>query len=471
MRKLVVSLSAPVLALATISVACSDSGSSVAQGSQTTGGGSGAASGSPGSGSNEGSGTSGAGASGSPGGSGSNEGSGISNGGSGNNAVVDAGSGANSSGANTGAVDGAAAADAGDGSKTSNGADGAASSWTGTWAAAPDGTCGAAAGQTVRSIVHTSIGGNAARVRISNARGNGPLHISNVHLAQRTTGSSIDVATDKALTFAGQPDVTVAAGMFALSDGADFVVKPTSDVAISFFVVSSSGGTCQQNPFQTNYAAAGNMVSSPTLNGGGGGYLYALGLDVQNPAAEGAVVALGASITTGFRTASDTNKRWPNLLAAKLVAANRVIGVLNEGISGEGTSNALARFPRDVLSQTNVKWVIFSDDPINDLGRSTPAIDIGQMKQMMMMAHAQGVKFLCSTLTPFTPDEPKRTMVIDFVKSAGSGCDGIVDQDTATHDPASPMQWNPAFNSGDSLHPNAAGMQAIADIVDLTLFK
>ncbi|HVR03074.1 MAG TPA: hypothetical protein VMT47_13135, partial [Polyangia bacterium] len=56
-------------------------------------------------------------------------------------------------------------------------------SWTGTWTAAPDGTCSAATGQTVRSIVHTSIGGNAARVRISNARGNGPLHISNVHLA------------------------------------------------------------------------------------------------------------------------------------------------------------------------------------------------------------------------------------------------------------------------------------------------
>jgi len=51
--------------------------------------------------------------------------------------------------------------------------------------------------------------------------------------------------------------------MFALSDGADFVVEPTSDVAISLFVVSSSGGTCQPNAFQTNYATTGNMVSSP----------------------------------------------------------------------------------------------------------------------------------------------------------------------------------------------------------------
>jgi lysophospholipase L1-like esterase len=343
--------------------------------------------------------------------------------------------------------------------------------WTGTWAAAPQG-CGAGAGQTVRSIVRTSIGGNAARVRISNAMGNGPLHISNVHLAQRTTASSIDPATDKALTFNGQPDVTVPAGMFASSDGVDFVVKPTSDVAISFFVVSSSGGTCQPNAFQTNYAATGNMVSSPTLNSGpNDSYLYALGLDVQNPAAEGAVVALGASITTGFNAGSNNNQRWPNLLAVRLVAANRTIGVLNEGISGDGTPGALGRFEHDVLSQTNVKWVIFSDDPINDLGGSTAEADIAQIKMMISMAHARGVKFLCSTLTPFTPVEPKRTTVINFIKSADSGCDGIVDQDTATHNPAAPTTWAQQFDSGDGLHPNAAGMQAIANIVDLAMFK
>ncbi|HEY2899736.1 MAG TPA: GDSL-type esterase/lipase family protein [Polyangia bacterium] len=387
-------------------------------------------------------------------------------GGSGGMAVIDAGG----SGGALGGTD-APVADTGTDAPASGDAS-STSVWTGTWAAAPDGTCGASVGQTLRTIVHTSIGGNAARVRVSNARGGGALHISNVHLAQRTTGSSIDVATDKALTFAGQPDVTVAAGMFALSDGADFVVKPLSDVAISFFVMASSGGTCQQNPFQTNYAAAGNMVSAPTLNGGGGGYIYVLGLDVQNPAAEGAVVALGASITTGFRAPSDTNQRWPNLLAVKMANANRVIGVLNEGISGEGTSNALARFNRDVLGQTNVKWVIFSDDPINDLGGSTPAIDEGQMKMMMTMAHAKGVKFLCSTLTPYLPVEPKRAMVVDFIKSADSGCDGIIDQETATRDPGKqPATWLAKFNSGDSLHPNAAGMQAIADIVDLTVFK
>jgi lysophospholipase L1-like esterase len=358
--------------------------------------------------------------------------------------------------------------------EASPGRDGGGNVWTGTWAAAPQ-ACGGVAGQTVRSIVHTSIGGSAARVRISNAFGNGPLHISDVHLGQRTTGSSIDPSTEKALTFSGQPDVTVAAGMFALSDGADFAVKALSDVAISFFVISSSGGTCQPNAFQTNYVVGGNIVSSPTLSAAqnNGSYLFVLGLDVQNPAAEGAVVTLGASITTGFRAASDTNQRWPNLLAVRLANANQAIGVLNEGISGDGTSNALTRFDRDVLSQTNVKWVIFSDNPINDLGggQSNATTDINQMKMMLRMAHAKGVKFLCSTLTPYVPAEPGRTTVNNFVKSAASGCDGIIDQDTATHDPAAPMMWAALFNSGDNLHPNAAGMRAIAAIIDLAVFK
>jgi hypothetical protein len=175
--------------------------------------------------------------------------------------------------------------------------------------------------------------------------------VSDVHLAQVTTGSSIDPTTDKTLMFNGQPNVTIAAGMFAVSDGADFVVTALSDVAVSFFVVSSSGGTCQPNAFQTNYSAAGNMVASATLGGAQtNSYLYLSNLDVLNPNAEGAVVTLGASITDGFQQgAPGTNRRWPNDLAVRLVNANRVVGVLNEGISGDGVKNAVNRFDRDVL--------------------------------------------------------------------------------------------------------------------------
>jgi lysophospholipase L1-like esterase len=45
-----------------------------------------------------------------------------------------------------------------------------------------------------------------------------------------------------------------------------------------------------------------------------------------------------------------------------------------------------------------------------------------------------------------------------------------VDIDTATHDPANPQQYLPAYDNGDHLHPNTNGLQAIADAVDLSLF-
>jgi lysophospholipase L1-like esterase len=275
--------------------------------------------------------------------------------------------------------------------------------------------------------------------------------------------------------FAGQPAVTIHAGMFAVSDGADFAVKALSDVAVSFFVVSNSGATCHNAGFQTNYSVAGNMVSAAALAGAqtNGSYFFLSNLDVLNPAAEGAVVTLGASITDGFQAPSDANRRWPNDLAVRLVMGNRVIGVLNQGISADGVRNAIARFDRDVLSQPNVKWVIFSDNPINDLGggRGTAQAEIDGIRTMITRAHDRGVKFLCSTLTPFVPSEPARSMVNTFIRGAGSGCDGIVDQDTATHNPAAPTQWLQAFNSGDSLHPNVAGLQAIADAVNFDLFR
>jgi lysophospholipase L1-like esterase len=327
----------------------------------------------------------------------------------------------------------------------------------------------------MRQIVRTSIGGSSARVRISNTFGPGPVQLRDVHLAQRTTGSSIDPATDKALTFGGKLEVTVAAGAFAVSDGVDFTVKPLSDVAVSFYVVSNDGATCQPSAWQTNYSANGNVVSSATLSGAqtNGSYYFVSNLDVLNPAAEGAVVALGASITNGFYATTDANQRWPNLLAARLLNGNRVIGVLNEGISGDGVANAVSRFDRDVLSQPNVRWVIFSDNAINDLGggRATAQQDIDRMKMMIGSAHAKGIQFLCSTLTPFVPAEPGRTTINDFIRGTGSGCDGIVDQDKATHDPAKPTMWLTQFDHGDGLHPNPAGMQAIADIVDFGIFK
>jgi lysophospholipase L1-like esterase len=170
----------------------------------------------------------------------------------------------------------------------------------------------------------------------------------------------------------------------------------------------------------------------------------------------------------------------------RLTGSGRTVGVLNEGISGNALlhdgagQSAINRFQRDVLDQPGVKWVIFADDPINDVNNSNPPSGkqlTDGVTQLITAAHAAGVKFLCATLTPFKPDqgwtqagENSREAYDTFLHSSAGGCDGIVDFDTAVHNPSDPATWNPAYDSGDHLHPNTNGLQAMADVVDLSLF-
>ncbi|MDT7728059.1 MAG: hypothetical protein QOI21_4635 [Actinomycetota bacterium] len=367
----------------------------------------------------------------------------------------------------------------------------AAVPWTGTWSVSPQSGGASFNQQTLRQIVHTSIGGTSARVQVSNVFGSQPLVIANVHVAQRSSGSTITSGTDRAVTFGGQTTTTIPAGGLAFSDAVAFSVSALSDVAVSIYLPQSTGAsTYHQQGTATNYVASGNVSGNATLSGAQttGSYNFLTNLDVQNSAALGAVVTLGASLTDGVASSANSNRRWPNDLAVRLTNSGRTVGVLNQGISGNrllvdgAGQSALNRFNRDVLAQPAVRWVIFSDDPINDLGSTKPPPTSDQLiagaTQLISRAHQNGLKFLCSTLTPYQgasywtqQGETARGTFNAFVRGSGSGCDGVVDQDKATHDPANPTRYLPAYDSGDHLHPNEAGLQAIANAVDLNLFS
>lgn len=211
------------------------------------------------------------------------------------------------------------------------------------------------------------------------------------------------------------------------------------------------------------------------------------GMEVRGRDISGSVVTFGASITAGYKSTLGTNRSWPSILAASLVDAGLHITVLNKGISGNrllvdgAGKSALSRFGRDVLSQPDVHWVIFSDDPINDLGSTRPAPTadelIAGIQRLIARAHQRHIQFFCSTLTPYeganywTPSgEAAREQINTFLRSSKSGCDGVIDQDDTTHDPAHPTLYLPAYDSGDHLHPNDAGHRAIANSIDLSLF-
>jgi lysophospholipase L1-like esterase len=369
--------------------------------------------------------------------------------------------------------------------------DAASTQWTGTWSASPE-SCGAGTqlgGRTLRQIVHTSIGGSAVRVEVSNVFGTSALAIADVHVAQRASDSSITQGTDHSVTFGGEAAASVAAGALAVSDPVALEVAPLSDVSVSIYFPLSTGAseTCHSTALQTSYIASGDLSGAPNLSGAvtTGSYFFLTAIDVRNSAASGALVTLGASITDGIASASDDDRRWPNDLAVRLTNAGQTVGVLNQGISGnqllvDGSGqSALHRLGRDVLAQAGVRWVVFADDPINDLGdsHSTAAQLIAGLKQLIVMAHQSGVAFLCATLTPFqgaaywsSTEETEREAYDTFVRTENSGCDRVVDMDGATHDPANPTMYLPAYDSGDHLHPNEAGLQAMANAVALDLF-
>ncbi|SAK58890.1 GDSL-type esterase/lipase family protein [Caballeronia ptereochthonis] len=368
--------------------------------------------------------------------------------------------------------------------------------WTGTWAIAPAITPDPGFNnQTIRHIVRTSIGGTAARLKFSNLFGAQPVTIGDVHVARRSRGARTIAGTDRPVTFNGQSYVTIPAGGAVQSDAVAFQVPALADIAVSFHIPSKTppNSTGHVDGLQDVYVAPGDVSSDPAFAGGvvnaagGQSYYFLTNVDVMNAAATGAVVAFGASITDGLSSTPNTNRRWPNLLANRLARAGMTVGVLNQGISGndfftDASGQAgLARFGRDVLGQANVKWVIVSDDAVNGLINGNPATYqqlVGAYRQLIRQAKAANVGVICSTLTPFkglaewTPAiESTREDVNAFLRDGGSGCDAVLDlaEVTGGQDGDS-AAYVPAFNSGDDLHPNDAGMQAIAKAVDLTWF-
>jgi lysophospholipase L1-like esterase len=216
------------------------------------------------------------------------------------------------------------------------------------------------------------------------------------------------------------------------------------------------------------------------------------GVDVAATDAVGTVVAFGDSITDGSRSTADTNNRWPDHLARRLLSAPQPLkfGVLNAGIGGnrvldEGAYgagiNALGRFEHDVLGHAGVTHVIILEG-INDIGNArqntTPSADdvIAGHKQLIARAHAHGLKIFGATLTPFwgAPyyteiGERKRQAVNEWIR-ASKAYDGVVDFDRAVRDPGDPKKIQAAFDPCDHLHFNDAGYRAMADAIDLALF-
>jgi lysophospholipase L1-like esterase len=382
--------------------------------------------------------------------------------------------------------------------------------WVGTWASSQQIPEPANAlpteelrDATLRQIVHLSVGGAELRVHLSNAFGTLPLRIDSAHIARPVSPSAdkIDPTTDKALTFGGRPDVTIPAGAEYISDPIDYPVSALSNLSISFHLKDPPAQqTAHPGSRATSYVVHGNLVSSAELPAATrvDHWYQIAGVDVTGPANSVSIVALGDSITDGHASTTNGNDRWTDVLAERLQnsPATSMIGVLNEGIGGnhllvDGLGpNALARFDRDVLAQTGVRYMIVLEG-VNDLGGLTRLSEVpsaehdalvaqilSAYQQIILRAHAHGLVVIGATITPYAAsdyyhpsarDEIDRNAVNAWIRAPGH-FEAVIDFDRVMRDPSHPDRLLPSYDSGDHLHPSPAGYRAMANAVPLSLF-
>ncbi|WP_063733378.1 SGNH/GDSL hydrolase family protein [Streptomyces sp. RTd22] len=392
------------------------------------------------------------------------------------------------------------------------------SHWVGTWTSMPQLTepsnmppppytqDGAVlADSTLRQTVHVSVGGSQIRLRFSNAFGGAPLPISRVSVARPAGGragvSAIEPGTSRPVTFDGRAATTVPMGALMVSDPLDFRLPPGANLTVTVYLATgqqSTAVTSHPGSRTASHMLRGNHVDATDLTGAASveHWYFLSGVEVWSPARTRATAVLGDSLTDGRGSTSNHNDRWTDRLVTRLRADHRTAGtaVLNQAAGGDRIlqdglgPNGLARLDRDVLAQSGVTSLIVFEG-INDIGTApaTPEAQqdvadrlIAAYGQIVVRAHAQGIRVHGATLTPFggsTPyddaaghREATRQRINDWIRTSGR-FDAVVDLDRATRDADAPSRLRADLDVGDHLHLNPKGYRVIADAFPLRLFR
>ncbi|QEV19185.1 SGNH/GDSL hydrolase family protein [Streptomyces alboniger] len=380
--------------------------------------------------------------------------------------------------------------------------------WSAAWAAAPQRPSAgfdanwSEAGfdrQTLRQVVRVTEGGTRARIRLSNAYGASPLRVESATVARTEKGAAVEKGSVRRLTFDGKRSVTIPAGGQLSSDAAGLKLDAFESVTVTLHFSGTTGpATFHAQAFATSYRADGDHTADPGAEAFGAStesWYYLSGVDVSGPrpAERDGVVLFGDSITDGFASSTDRNRRWSDALAERLAKAGGQRPVLNAGIGGNMVLNDSAwygeksanRFARDALDLPGVGTVVVLEG-VNDIGFSEtdkptykpgPTVSARQLidghRRLIREARAKGLKVVGATLLPLGGSDhygPHAAAVSDefnaWVRTSGE-YDAYVDFDKALADPADPERIAPEYDSGDHLHPNEAGYRAMARAVEL----
>jgi lysophospholipase L1-like esterase len=363
--------------------------------------------------------------------------------------------------------------------------------------------------QTIRMVVRPTIGGERLRIRFSNTFGTAATLIGSAHIALSSKGSQIVPDSDRVLMFGGKSSVNIPPGAPMLSDPVDLKVPAFAEVAISIYLPRKTPAfsTHFWAQHETYISRSGDFtgkvdIQDPTVRMS---WYWLSDVEVWSSDQTGAIVAFGDSITDGVGAKQGDYSDWPDVLATRLEADHGTawLAVLNEGIGGnrilsDGAGvSAVARFDRDVLAQPGVVSLIVLEG-INDIGwphlKPRPLPDgtvpkespfagqvvspgdlIAGFQQIIERAHQHGISVFGATLTPYEgadyysdDGEATRQAINQWIRTSGA-FDAVLDFDAAVRDPNHRARFRDDYQSGDHLHPSAAGYKAMAAAIDLSV--
>lgn len=358
--------------------------------------------------------------------------------------------------------------------------------------------------QSIIQNARISLGGNRFRLVLGNEYGNTPMVIghASVRLEQ---GSKNTTVQPTAVTFHGQTVARIMPGARLISDPIALPIPDLSQVTVALYLPEPTPvQTFHWDARQTSWIVAGDQTASVTAPSQLGDALSSTarailsGIEVNTNQQASTVAVLGDSITDGATASLDTNSRWTDFLAQRLIRENQA--VINAGISGarlllDGMGeNALARLEQDVLSQPGVKTLIVLIG-INDIAwpgtvfaPDSPLPSLDQLtdgyQQLVRLAKRQGIRVLVATLPPFRgalpdtpldnyyqPEKDQRRIALNHWLRTSDIFAGVIDMAAILEDPHNRGYLNPLYDSGDHLHPGDPGNQAMAEGISLLLLK